>query len=167
MSCNGNCHVTCPYGDFDIFHSTSNWYYTDVNGDHWDSNIAMNSAPQYNPANWGCAAAGCHGNDPGHQSSDSVLTVELKDFGLDGGSVHHPIDDSFLNPANHGPAAKGQIAALTDGMLDCQDCHAQPGGPGSNPRFNIGIAFTCSNGCEGCHNDLTAHPSDGIREAFP
>ncbi len=140
-------------------------YTNDVNGDHWNGNMTMNSAPQYNSSNFGCDAAGCHANDPTHQLSDSGLTVELKDFGSDGGSVPHPVDGSFLNPASHGPAAKGLTAAFPNGMLDCQDCHAQLGGPGSNPRFNVGIASAGSNGCEGCHNDFTAHPSDGSREA--
>jgi len=93
--------------------------------------------------------------------------VVLGAYGAGGGSVPHPLDGSFLNPANHGPAAKGLTMAFPDGMLDCQDCHAQPGGPGSNPRFNVGIAATGSVGCEGCHNDFTAHPSDGVREASP
>ena len=123
----------------------------------------MNSAPQYNAANFGCDAAGCHPNNPAHQLSDSGLPVELKDFGA-GGSLPHPVDGSFLNPANHGPAAKGLTAAFPDGLLDCQHCHAQPGGPGSNPRFNVGIAAAGGAGCEGCHNDFTAHPADGAPE---
>jgi len=135
---------------------------TDTNGDHWNGNIEMNSAPNYNAANFGCDAAGCHANNPAHQLSDSGLPVDLKDFGA-GGSIPHPVDGvTFLNPANHGPAAKGLTAAFPNGLLDCQPCHAQAGGPGSNPRFNVGINAAGGAGCESCHNTFTAHPTNGV-----
>jgi hypothetical protein len=57
------------------------------------------------------------------------------------------MDGSFLNPANHGPAAKGLTAAFPAGLFDCQDCQAQPGDPGRNPRFNVEIAAFGSVGC--------------------
>jgi hypothetical protein len=136
---------------------------TDTNGDHWNGNINMNSDTVYNETNFGCDAAACHGNNVAHQLSDSGLTVVLGAYGSGGGSVPHPLDGSFLLPANHGPAAKGLTAAFPAGLLDCQPCHAQPDA-GSNPRFNVGID---GNGCEGCHNDFTAHPSAGTRESSP
>lgn len=132
---------------------------TETNGDHWNGKIEMNSGTQYNAANFGCDAANCHSNNPAHQLSDSGLPVALKDFGA--GSAPHPTDFTFLNPANHGPAAKGLTAAFPNGLLDCQECHAEAGGPGSNPRFNVGISAINSTGCEGCHNDRTAHPTNG------
>ena len=138
---------------------------TNTNGDHWDGTIDMNLATQYNESNFGCDAAGCHGNDPAHQLSDSGITVELKDFGSGGGTAPHATDGTFLNPANHGPAAKGLTAAFPEGMLDCQPCHAQSGGPGSNPRFNVGINSAGGVGCEGCHNIDTAHPAGGAPDA--
>jgi hypothetical protein len=137
---------------------------TDMNGDHWDGNINMNSDTQYNETNFGCDAAACHGNDAAHQLTDSGLTVELGAYGSGGGSVPHALDGSYLLPANHGPDAKGLgAAAFPNGMLNCQPCHAQPNnsGPGSNPRFNVGISSEGGVGCEGCHNNFTAHPTAG------
>jgi hypothetical protein len=136
---------------------------TDTIGDHWDGNINMSSTPQYNQTNFGCDAAGCHGNDAAHQLSDSGLPVELAAYGF-GDALVHPVDGTFLNPANHGPAAKGLTAAFPNGMADCQPCHATAG---PNPRFNVGIISVGGNGCENCHNDLTAHPSAGVRENSP
>lgn len=132
---------------------------TDVNGDHWDGNINMNSDTGYNEVDFGCDAARCHGNDAGHQLADSGLPVELGTYGIGSSSFLHPLDGTFLNPANHGPAAKAQAANFPDGLIDCQPCHAEAGT--DNPRFNVGIA---GNGCELCHNDFTAHPSQGARE---
>ena len=141
---------------------------TDTIGAHWDGNINMNSTPGYNQANFGCDTAVCHANDAGHQLSDSGLPVVLGAYGL-GAAVPHALDGSFLLPANHGPAAKGLTASFPDGLLDCQPCHAQAGN--DNPRFNVGIVNPAvpnpGNGCEGCHNDLTAHPSVGARDNAP
>jgi hypothetical protein len=53
---------------------------TDAIGDHWDGNINMNSGVGYNPGNYGCDAAGCHGNTPEFQLSDSKLPVVLKPY---------------------------------------------------------------------------------------
>lgn len=59
----------------------------------------------------------------------------------------------FIDPAFHGPEAKADLT-------NCQPCHADPfdGGPGSNPRFNVGIG-NLTNGCEDCHTVGTAHPA--------
>lgn len=147
----GTFETTANYASFDRATST--------NGDHWNGNIEMNSVPQYNETNFGCDAAGCHLNNPAHQLSDSGLTVNLKDFGGGGGTVPHATDGTFILPANHGPAAKALTAAFPNGMLDCQPCHAEAGGPGTNPRFNVGIASAGGNGCEGCHGVNLAHPA--------
>jgi hypothetical protein len=161
------CHGMKESATGGSFSATANYTLyaaaTETNGDHWNGNIEMNSVPQYNAANFGCDAAGCHGNNPAHQLSDSGLPVNLKAFGS-GDSVPHPLDDSFLDPANHGPAAKGLTASFPNGMLDCQPCHAQPpnSGPGSNPRFNVGINAAGGAGCESCHSTFTAHPTVGI-----
>ena len=77
----------------------------------------------------------------------------------------HPLADSYLLGSNHGPDAKGLNPTLfPTGMLDCQTCHGQAGAAGSNPQFNVGIyniliAGGGGNGCDGCHNIGTAHPS--------
>jgi predicted CxxxxCH...CXXCH cytochrome family protein len=57
----------------------------------------------------------------------------------------------YRDPALHGPAAKHNL-------IDCQVCHGAPGGPGSNPRFNLTVG-SLSSGCEtaGCHN--SSNPS--------
>jgi hypothetical protein len=67
------------------------------------------------------------------------------------GVVPHPLDGTFLLGANHGPVAKADFTF-------CQTCHGQAGGPGSNPRFNVGIFSAGGNGCESCHGTLRAHP---------
>lgn len=74
----------------------------------------------------------------------------------------HPVDaeGSYLDPAAHGSDAKADLAS-------CQECHGEAGGPGSNPRFNIGIVKAGGQGCEGCHNDGTAHPSAGGQDGAP
>lgn len=58
--------------------------------------------------------------------------------------VGHPLP--FSAGTVHGPVAKQNLVL-------CQGCHAQPGGAGSNPRFNIRIGALTA-GCEGagCHN---------------
>jgi hypothetical protein len=143
---------------------------TDTIGDHWDGNINMSADFQYNQDDFGCDAAGCHFNDPAHRLSDSGLPVTLEAYfgGGGGGGGVHALDGSFLLPSNHGPAAKGLTSVFPNGMLDCQPCHAQTGGPGSNPRFNVGINSQGGIGCEGCHNDFTAHPAaGGTREDVP
>ena len=98
----------------------------------------------------------CHGQDlHGADPAPSCFSASV-----DGRSCHasgpsavpHPLDGSFLNPANHGPVAKADLTA-------CQPCHGQDGGPGSNPRFNIGIQAAGGQGCEGCHGQNLAHPA--------
>lgn len=65
-------------------------------------------------------------------------------------SIIHPLP--FTDPAQHGPAASNDLVI-------CQDCHGTPGGPGSNPRFNVSIG-SLATGCEasGCHLQNMAHP---------
>ena len=67
-----------------------------------------------------------------------------------GGPTPHPLDGSFLDADNHGPVAKSDLTV-------CQACHSDNpnGGPGDNPRFNVGIF---GNGCEDCHTAGYAHP---------
>ena len=65
----------------------------------------------------------------------------------------HPMDGSYLDGSQHGPAAKLDLTA-------CQACHGQGGGPGDNPRFNDGIDSAGGNGCESCHGVDYAHPQN-------
>ena len=139
---------------------------TDTQGDHWNGRINMNEDTAYNEVNFGCDAAGCHGN-AGHQLSDSGLPVAFGNYGSGAGAIPHPVDGTFLNPANHGPAAKGLTAAFPNGILDCQPCHASAPINTDPPRFDLGIAAAGGNGCEGCHNDRTAHPAAGGRDNWP
>jgi hypothetical protein len=62
--------------------------------------------------------------------------------------VPHTLDGSYLQGSSHGPDAKTDLTA-------CQACHGELGGPGSNPRFNIGFG---DNACEDCHTTNYAHP---------
>jgi len=157
------CHGMKESDTGGSFSATANYLLfdkaTNTIGDHWNGSINMNDSTSYNEANFGCDFA-CHANDVGHQLSDSGLPVELKSYGF-GGAVPHPVDQSFLDPLNHGPAAKGLTAAFPNGMVDCQPCHAQAG---VNPRFNVGIIRVGGIGCEACHNVQTAHPSVGVND---
>ncbi|NJC88109.1 MAG: hypothetical protein FIB02_06180 [Desulfuromonas sp.] len=135
---------------------------TNTPGAHWDGRINMNGDTAYNATNFGCDTAVCHGNDLAHQLSDSQLPVVLGNYGSGSGAIPHPIP--FTDPALHGPAAKGMTAAFPNGLVDCQPCHASATTP---PRFNVGIAAAGGTGCEGCHNDFTAHPSSGGRDNVP
>jgi len=138
---------------------------TDTLGDHWNGQINMNgpsgTGAGYNETNFGCDNAGCHGNDANHRLSSSTFPVAYGDFGNGAAAAPHALDGSFLLPANHGPTAKADLAA-------CKSCHGEA--VNINPRYNVGIsnpaATNPGNGCEGCHNDLTAHPSQGAREAI-
>lgn len=104
-----------------------------------------------NPPTCTNSISGCH---PG----------ETRQWSATGGAPH-ALDGSYLAGTVHGPDAKGLNPSLfPDGMLDCQPCHGQPGGAGTNPQFNVGISNPLipgggGHGCEGCHNDGTAHPS--------
>lgn len=66
------------------------------------------------------------------------------------GAVGHPV--GWADPAQHGFTAKANLTF-------CQTCHSNnpSGGPGSNPRFNVALGRLV-NGCEDCHEPLTAHP---------
>ena len=67
------------------------------------------------------------------------------------------MDGSFLPGSVHGKVAKADLTF-------CQKCHSSDptGGPGSNPRFNVGIynssAPAPGTGCEQCHGRNLAHP---------
>jgi hypothetical protein len=101
------------------------------------------------------SCSSCHGQDlRGRQTAPSCFSA-----GFDGRSCHadgpqgvpHALDGTYLSGANHGPDAKADLTA-------CQVCHGQSGGPGSNPRFNVGITSVGGNGCESCHGTNYAHP---------
>ena len=100
--------------------------------------------------------ASCHGSDlKGSPAAPSCFSATF-----DGRSCHpagpgeapHALDGSYLNGSAHGPDAKADLTA-------CQACHAESGDPGTNPRFNIGIASAGGNGCESCHGVNYAHPA--------
>lgn len=135
---------------------------TDTPGDHWNGRINMNSDPGYNPATFGCDTALCHGGGSPYRLADSGLPVAAGSY--NGLVVPHPVGSAFLAPTGHGPAAKGLTAGFPNGLLDCQPCHATAAE--TPPRFNVGIASAGGNGCEGCHNDRTAHPSRGTRDNY-
>ncbi len=63
------------------------------------------------------------------------------------GNIHIP---QWASPINHGRAAKSDIQL-------CQGCHGEPGGPGTNPRFDVTLR-TLDNGCEStqCHGSNQA-----------
>ncbi len=98
----------------------------------------------------------CHGAD----LLGGISKVGCTSTSFDGMTCHaggHPPRNvthalPFKDPSLHGPAAKQDL-------IDCQDCHGQPGGPGSNPRFNLPIG-SLPTGCEasGCHLVNMAHP---------
>ena len=99
----------------------------------------------------------CHGSTlQGYQTAPSCYSTSFNGQSChpDGPQgVPHPLDESYLLGTNHGPDAKSDLTV-------CQSCHGQPGGPGSNPRFNIGIERAGNQGCEGCHGEDYAHPSE-------
>lgn len=103
----------------------------------------------------------CHGETlRGGEAAPSCLSSSFNGAAchVNGpGGLPHPVDGIYLNGLIHGLDAKAALTA-------CQACHGQIGGPGSNPRFNIGITRAGGVGCEGCHNDGTAHPSAGGRD---
>jgi hypothetical protein len=111
----------------------------------------------YATVNGFASCAQCHGVDLyGSPAAPSCFTADFDgrrchDAGP--GQVPHPLDGSYLKGANHGPDAKADLTI-------CQNCHGQSGGPGSNPRFNIGIDSVSATGCEGCHGVNSAHPAD-------
>lgn len=97
-----------------------------------------------------CHGADLHGKEPAPSCFSS--SFDNQSCHASGPSaVPHPLDGSFLNPANHGPAAKADLTV-------CQACHGQDGGPGSNPRFNIGITDINNTG-------LVANPGMAVKGA--
>ncbi len=131
---------------------------TETIGDHWNGQINMNGpSPStglgYNETDFGCDNASCHGNIDGRRLSDSALPVQFGDYGSVG--APHPLDPSFLAANAHGAAAKADLAS-------CKACHGEA--TTTNPRYNVGIF---ANGCESCHNDQTAHPSQGTLMVTP
>jgi hypothetical protein len=99
----------------------------------------------------------CHGSTlQGYQTAPSCYSTSFngQSCHADGPQgVPHPLDESYLSGTNHGPDAKADLTV-------CQSCHGQPGGPGSNPRFNIGIERAGNQGCESCHGEDNAHPPE-------
>ncbi|TYO96105.1 hypothetical protein EDC39_11551 [Geothermobacter ehrlichii] len=78
------------------------------------------------------------------------------------GPTPHTLDGSYLAGSVHGPDAKADLD-------HCRDCHGDTT-TDVNPRYNklitdvnaTGSIVNPGNGCEGCHNDATAHPSIGV-----
>lgn len=141
----------------------------------------FNTSPPFivHPASWSDAYAshrayaalngydeclGCHG--PGLRGS--AAAPSCFSASVDGRGCHaegpqqvpHPIGEYLADDgvtlvtyrfgSQHGPDAKQDLTV-------CQTCHGEAGGPGSNPRFNVGIG---GSGCEGCHGPNLAHPSN-------
>lgn len=106
----------------------------------------------------------CHGTNLfGSQAAPSCFSSTFDGLNCHAegpGPVPHPLDGSFVDGKTHGPIAK------TD-LTGCQGCHAEVGGPGTNPRFNLGIDRVGGNGCESCHGANLAHPSiwTGVQHA--
>jgi hypothetical protein len=107
---------------------------------------------------------GCHvvKNLPGPIAPPGCFSVSFdgRFCHADGpGQAPHPLDGSFLLGSVHGKIAKADLTF-------CQACHSSnpAGGPGSNPRFNVGInnplaSASPGNGCEQCHGVNQAHPA--------
>jgi len=97
------------------------------------------------------ACGSCHGADlTGSAAAPSCFSASVN--GLDchaAGPVVVTHSPDYANGAVHGPVAEQDLTY-------CQACHGEVGGPGSNPRFNIGIS---GSGCEGCHGVNYAHPA--------
>lgn len=97
----------------------------------------------------------CHGSNlKGSAAAPSCFSTSFGTFNChaDGPrSVPHLLDGSYLNGTIHGPDAAADLTV-------CQQCHGEAGGPGSNPRFNIGIESVSNSGCEDCHGERYAHP---------
>ena len=121
-------------------------YWTDPYNNHRGSKVAT-------------ACIGCHGPAlQGSEAAPSCFSTSFEGLGChaDGpGLAIHPLDGTYLDEAQHGPDAKADLAL-------CQGCHGQPGGPGSNPRFNLGIESQGGTGCEAGHGINYAHPSSWI-----
>ncbi len=98
-----------------------------------------------------CAA--CHGQDlRGRTPAPSCFSANFNGAAChpDGpGEAPHDLGDSYRN-GGHGLEAKADLTF-------CQGCHGELGGPGTSPRFNLGID---GQGCEGCHGLNYGHPQD-------
>lgn len=97
---------------------------------------------------------GCHvvRDLPGPAEPPSCFSVSFEGVGCHAngpGTAPHPLDGSFRDGSVHGKVAKADLTV-------CQVCHSSnpTGGPGSNPRFDVGID---GSGCEGCHGPNLAH----------
>jgi hypothetical protein len=99
----------------------------------------------------------CHGSNlTGYQSAPSCFSATFEGLNChpDGPQgAPHPVNGTYLLGSNHGPDAKADLTY-------CQQCHGQSGGPGTNPRFNIGINSAAGSGCESCHGIYYAHPNN-------
>jgi len=127
-----------------------------------DMNSAAPGDNQPHPVDWqdshyeaGRAIAdciACHGSDlHGGGEAPSCFTSRYHGQSChSSGPADHLLDGSFRSGTVHGPVAKADLTV-------CQKCHGNPGGAGSNPRFNIGID---GNGCEDCHGAKLAHPAE-------
>ncbi len=111
----------------------------------------------YAAVNGSSTCAGCHGSDlDGSLAAPSCFaeTFDGRGCHADGpGQTPHLIDGSYLDGAAHGPDAVADLAI-------CHVCHGEPGGAGTNPRFNIGIDRLGGTGCEVCHGVNYAHPDE-------
>jgi len=138
-----SCHTYNATPPF-IFHPAT---WTDAYSDH----------RAYAAANGYDSCANCHGaNLLGSVAAPSCFSSSFNSSSChaDGPQdVPHALDGSYLSGAVHGPDAAADLTV-------CQACHAESGGPGSNPRFNIGINSISGTGCEGCHGVNYAHPSN-------
>ncbi len=116
--------------------------------------LASHRTVNFDVIETGCAL--CHktdaagaGPEPGAPSCFSVSFTNADGSANSchaSGPAAHPLP--FADPADHGPAAKNNLA-------DCQRCHGTPG----TTLFDGGIATTaCS--AAACHPAAGAHPSD-------
>ncbi len=125
----------------------------------WTNAVSDHRA--YASANTAASCKGCHGQDLlGSAAAPSCFSASYGGISChaDGpGTAPHALDGSYLTYTNHGPDAKEDLTV-------CQNCHGELTPTGSSPRFNIGITRISDTGCEGCHNDYTAHPSVGTRD---
>jgi len=107
--------------------------------------------------NGGTTCAKCHGGDlHGTSVAPSCFATSFEGRGCHPGGpgvAPHVLDGTYLDPTFHGPDAIADLRV-------CQSCHGEPGGPGSNPRFNLGIQSGNGTGCEFCHGVNYAHPAD-------
>jgi len=137
--------------------SESNSNAPQVNEVHPDSWISLHGAEARSEVDF-ASCRSCHGIEllgAGSAPSCFSSAIGTQNCHAGGPGAPHPIDGSFLDPANHGPQAKADLTV-------CQACHGEAGGAGSNPRFNIGISAAGGTGCEasGCHSTNYAHPEN-------